>query len=1150
MTLNNIEILYNCQPTPGIILNIDSPDFTIASVNKAFLRAFHLENPEMIGKGYFEAFPINPDDTGLRTKNIKDAFDYVFQFKKLHQIKKHRYDIPTRKPDQLSIHYWEIDTYPLFNEEGEMIYIVQSFTDITSLHFEIKEKLKAREETQKSIDLDRLEKEVLELNSKKDVPIGVVLSFYASGIEALFPQMQCSILQIKNSRLYDWASPSLPVSYIQAIEGLSIGQNMGSCGTSAFLKQQVIVSDIATDPIWADFRHIALDLGLRACWSHPIISSEGEVLATFGIYYREVKSPDLYELNIIERATSLLKVILENKQYAETLKENELLISQGQEMAHFGNWSWDIRTDLVFWSDSLYAIYGLEKQNADLNFNSFHKILHPDDKERISTTIQGVLDTKINAEVEERIIRPDGEVRYLKSWKSVKCDENGTPVKVFGASLDITESKKIQEELLASESRLRSLVDAQTNYVIRLDLSGRYTYYNNKYKEDFSWIYGPGDFLGSESKLSVMPYHHDRLIETSKNCLDQPNTVFQVELNMPTRNGDVKSSFWHMIALTDSNNKPTEFQCIGIDTTDLIQAETALKTSNERYAYVNMATNDAIYDFDIHKNHIQWGAAFYRVFGYQFTQDTYPVENWTALIHEDDAEIVKKSFYDTLEDHSQTNWKAEYRFKKANGDYVFIEENGYIVRENNGHAVRMIGVLKDVTESKIAKSELEAAKNKYRDLFHLGPQPIFVYELGSLKFLDVNSALINLYGYSREEFLSMKITDLWIPIDLDNLNNIILQEIKTGVSHTNLSQHIKKSGEFIYVMTKGNSITYKGRAARIVIAIDYTDKIKAEQALIVSERLFKTLVEDGSDLITILDINGYFLYVSPNSDRLLYSDSLQIGNNAFEFIKEEEDREILKKEFGMLDKQKRIELSPFRITDKNNEIRWIQTVVTDLREDPAIKGIIANSMDITVRMEQELKIKEHLERYNIVSKATSDTVWDVNVLTGETRWNHGIQNIFGHKKVAGNDFWKNHVHPDDLQRVTAVVEENKRQRIERWTNEYRFLCGDGTYKFVLDRGFLTYDDTGRAVRMIGAMQDITERIHYIQTIEQKNIRLREIAWTQAHLVRAPLARIMGIINLMNEHSEDENREDLLTYLNISVTELDDIIRDIINKSQI
>jgi len=135
--------------------------------------------------------------------------------------------------------------------------------------------------------------------------------------------------------------------------------------------------------------------------------------------------------------------------------------------------------------------------------------------------------------------------------------------------------------------------------------------------------------------------------------------------------------------------------------------------------------------------------------------------------------------------------------------------------------------------------------------------------------------------------------------------------------------------------------------------------------------------------------------------------------------------------------------------------------------------------------------------------------------------------------------------------VAKVVQDNIQNRTSRWTSEYRFRCADGSYRFVLDRGFLIFNEqSGELLRMIGAMQDISERVTYTRKLEAQNERLREIAWKQAHLVRAPLARIMGLISLLKESEADEKtRETIMAYLNASTTELDQIIKHLVERSQ-
>ncbi len=458
---------------------------------------------------------------------------------------------------------------------------------------------------------------------------------------------------------------------------------------------------------------------------------------------------------------------------------------------------------------------------------------------------------------------------------------------------------------------------------------------------------------------------------------------------------------------------------------------------------------------------------------------------------------------------------------------------------------------KDISNRKKFENELNLEKEKYRNLFNFSPIPQWVYDVETFRFLDVNEAAVRQYGYSRNEFLSMAIQAITLPDDLNHLEEIIATKVKAKLFNQGKTRIQKKSGEIIYANIEANTIQFEGRNARLVLATDITEKIKAEQALITSEQRFKALVQDGSDLIAILDADGIYQYVSPTSKSILGMDAdFFIGKNAFDFI-HRDDKELVRSQFGMLSVQKRVEVSAFRFLDGNKKFRWIETIITDMNDDPVIAGIVANSRDVTQRIENENKIKAGLERYNIVSKATSDAIYDLNFLTNEVVWNKGIQGIFGHKLAADTttqEWCLKNVHPEDVKRTVRNFEYSIKKRKNRWKTEYRFRSADGTYRYVLDRGFLIYNEDGEPVKMIGAIQDITEQINYIQAIEDQNTRFREIAWFQSHVVRAPLARIMGLTDILKNAEGEIYYSELLGHILTSAQELDDVIRSIVIRS--
>jgi len=242
--------------------------------------------------------------------------------------------------------------------------------------------------------------------------------------------------------------------------------------------------------------------------------------------------------------------------------------------------------------------------------------------------------------------------------------------------------------------------------------------------------------------------------------------------------------------------------------------------------------------------------------------------------------------------------------------------------------------------------------------------------------------------------------------------------------------------------------------------------------------------------------------------------------------------------------------STVRHTKKNGEIIFVcvegNTVFFEGKNARLVMVV-----DRSAEVAAQVALEESVKRYNIVSKATSDAIWDLNILTGEITWNRGIKGIFGHDESSYSfKWWQKHIHPEDLDLILQKINSFFEIRESKLEMEYRFLCADGSYRSVLDRAFIVFDEAGNPVRIIGSMQDISERVRALRAIEAQNAQLREISWIQSHKVRSPLARILGLVSLI-----DHSKNDLMTVAEVvpllksSAEQLDQILKEILEKAR-
>ncbi|WP_180125298.1 diguanylate cyclase domain-containing protein [Rhodoferax sp. BLA1] len=255
-----------------------------------------------IGANYLQACGVTYTSDNPTLGQVREGVEAVLAGRSTHFC----LDYPTDSPDQQRWFCMVVRPLHLHTHGGAVI----TCTDISAT------KLTERRE--------QFRGHILELMTG-DARLPDVLRAMVLGVEQLHPAMLCSIvlLDIQGRHLECSIAPSLPDFYNQALVGLVIGVGQGSCGTAAATGQRVIVEDIATHPYWANYKALALQAGLRACWSQPVRSSSGRVLGTFAIYHRQVNSPAPHDIALIEQSAHLVSIALDQKATQDALRASE-----------------------------------------------------------------------------------------------------------------------------------------------------------------------------------------------------------------------------------------------------------------------------------------------------------------------------------------------------------------------------------------------------------------------------------------------------------------------------------------------------------------------------------------------------------------------------------------------------------------------------------------------------------------------------------------------------------------------------------------------------------------------------------------------------------------------------------------------------------
>jgi PAS domain S-box-containing protein len=565
--------------------------------------------------------------------------------------------------------------------------------------------------------------------------------------------------------------------------------------------------------------------------------------------------------------------------------------------------------------------------------------------------------------------------------------------------------------------------------------------------------------------------------------------------------------------------------------TDRKRMEEALRHSEERWQLAIAGTNEAIWDWDIVTNQTFRSDRWYEMLGYEREELSNLDDEWSIRIHRDDYERVITAQQAYLQ-RQVPDYNVEYRLRRKDGSYGWFRSRAKAVWNQQGNPVRLVGSLADITERQQMETALTQSEAQYRLLFENNPSPMCIFELETFRFLAVNRAATEKYGYSEAEFLSLTVRDIRPAEGVAEFHRIMSHSsIYTNSIFVGETKHCLRDGTVINVEINSHFITWAGKPARFALIKDITEQKQAELALQEREAMLRRIgdnLPNGAIYKVIRELDGSdrFSYLSAGIEKLMEvnaEDALKDSSLLYsQFISEDVPR------LQAAIDQSMANLSVFdiqlRIKTPSGQLKWLHFRSTPRRlEDGCVAwdGLVVDVTNIKHTEETLRRSEALLAESQRVARLGS---WEFDINSRKITWSQELFHLFNCDLAQGepNDeesflFY----HPEDQEKLRQVVARAIATG-ESYKLILRTVQPDNSHRYIEAIGHAAYNSDGEVIRLYGTAQDVTERQQAQERIYQSEAQLattQQIAhvgsWefnlqTQKRLWSAETFRIFGL----------------------------------------
>ncbi|MBU2995273.1 PAS domain-containing protein [Cellulophaga baltica] len=806
--------------------------------------------------------------------------------------------------------------------------------------------------------------------------------------------------------------------------------------------------------------------------------------------------------------TVIVDVTSDKEKNAEFIYLNEKL-NQAQNISNLGYFEVDYVNDTEYWSDKIYDIFGLSK-SVKKSFETIISLFFDEDRKLIIKKYEDALKFDKEFKNDSKLKRPNGKVIWVRHIGSFTKNKKGELLKFECTVQDITDSKITSIALEDSIQRYNYVMQATSDAVWDLDFVNQKLYWGDNYYK----FYGHPSLESAEDNLkywgnSIHPDDRKRIIDSFDSFLESNETNWEGHY----RFANSENNYFHVIdkgfIIRDEKGEPVRMVGAIHDVTDKLKAIEEIKWSKDRFEKIAEATNDAIWEWDFINNNVFQGPGYSKIFGIEDYSASDAFEVWKNKVHPEDLPGV----IGALKLHNATceekNFKNEYRFLKKDGSYATVDCRGTIMYNDEGDAVRVLGATEDITDKLKAIEDIKISNERFERITSATSDAIYDIDFITGKIFRGDNYK-KLFGYSSVAMLSDDINyweDRIHPEDRSRVVNSYKLSVEKGGETWEEEYRFKNiNDKYSNVLDKALFVrNAKGEPIRMVGAMqDVTDKLQAIEDIKISNERFEKITNATSDAIYDIDFVSENVFRGDNYKKLFgYSHEEMLTDTAKGTFWEskihpnDRKRVVSSCESSIAGNDLNWE-EEYRFKNINDEYSYVIDKALFVRNNKGeLLRMVGAIQDVTEKIKAIEEVRRSNERFEKIAEATNDAIWDWDVKNNYLYQGPGYYELFGHEHNENLDafeVWKSQVHPEDISKIIDSIKlYNPGVEEHFFKNEYRFLKADGTYANVEDRGTVIYDKKGNAVRLLGATQDITEKLRSIEQIKQANERFEKIA---------------------------------------------------------